>query len=140
MKIREGKENCDQELIEKITNDFFEFFRKNKNFGKMDFLTVAPRSIRNLDKEHIMDKVLNQLSEKTGIPSVILFNPWDKKGRGRFATRSEISINPEIKNHINKNCFVLDDVVTTGYTLKSCLDSLTALEIHAHSLSWVLMA
>ena len=121
-----------------MTPDFEAFFRANGLFGKIHAITHPPKSKRNLDKAHPMDSVCENLSKQLGVPYVPVFAPWEKKRRGRFAEKPKVEVLPAVKDLVGKVVFVLDDVSTTNYTLKSSVRALTTLEVHAHGLCWVL--
>jgi phosphoribosylpyrophosphate synthetase len=122
---------------EMMLTDFVEFFEKNDRFGKIQAITAAPRSIRNLDKEHPMDVVCRELSKIIDVPFVQVSEPWDKRRRGRFAAHPEIKVTKAVRGILGKVVFVLDDVSTTNYTLRMAVKALMALEIHAHGVCWV---
>ena len=127
-------------LAESVSAKFIDYFAKNKRFGFIHAITVPPRSIRNLEKPHLMDIVSHQVADDLGVEWVRMFEPWEKSSRGRFATHGTIKVLPEVSRFIGKVVWVLDDVTTTNYTLRSAVQSLIALEIHAHGLAYVVMA
>lgn len=127
-------------LAEKITPAMVDFFSKNNRLGYIHALTVPPRSKRNLQNVHVMDLVAESVARELGCEFVRLFEPWEKSTRGRHAKRGEIAVLPEVSRYIGKVVWVLDDVTTTNFTLQASVQSLMALEIHAHGLAYVLMA
>ena len=69
-----------------------------------------------------------------------MFAPWEKSSRGRHARHGEIEVLTEVAKYFGKVVWVLDDVTCTNYTLRSAVQAVLALEIHAHGLAYVLMA
>ena len=134
------KDNNPSALAEKMLPLFMNFFEKSKRFGFIHAVTVPPRSKRNLDKLHVMDILAENVSRELGCDFVKMFEPWEKSSRGRFAKHGEIKVLPEVAKYLGKIVWVLDDVSTTNFTLQSSVQSLMALEIHAHGLAYVYMA
>jgi predicted Rossmann fold nucleotide-binding protein DprA/Smf involved in DNA uptake len=134
------KDNNPQQLAEKLIPDFVKFFETNKRLGYIHAITVPPRSKRNLAKQHAMDIAAKAVANQLGVEFVQLFEPWEKSSRGRYAKHGEIAVMPEVSKYIGKVVWVLDDVTTTNFTLRSAVQSLMAMEIHAHGLAYVLMA
>jgi hypothetical protein len=102
--------------------------------------TVPPRSKRNADKPHVMDIVSQDVAQKLGVEWVRMFEPWAKASRGRHARHGKIHIRPEVSKFVGRVVWVFDDITTTNFTLRSAVQSLMSLEIHAHGLAYVLMA
>ncbi len=125
-------------LADRMAPDFIKFFEANSRFGTIHAITTAPRSIRNLDKPHVMEFVCNKVAGHFGIDYAPMFAAWDKKSRGRFAAHPDIEILPGVEKWIGKVIFVLDDVTTTNFTLQAAVRALTALEIHAHGVCYVM--
>lgn len=134
------KDNNPEKLAEYMLPSFLKFFEKNKRLGFIHAITVTPRSIRNLDKPHVMDILGEKLAIELGVEWIKMFEPWEKSSRGRFAKHGEIQILPEVSKYIGKVVWVCDDVTTTNYTLQCSVQSLITLEIHAHGLAYVMMA
>jgi hypothetical protein len=139
-KIIVMKDNNPHQLADYMMKDFLIFFEKNKKFGAIHAITVPPRSIRNLNKAHVMDILTQNLAKTLDIDWVRMFEPWDKNRRGRFATHGEIKITPDASKYISKVVWICDDVTTTNYTLKCAVQSLMQLEIHAHGLAYITMS
>lgn len=131
------KDNRPHELAAQMLPVYLNFFEKYKRLGIVHVITCPPRSIRNSHKPHVMDILATQLANSLGCEYQILFEAWDKAARGRFAEKAEITVKPDVSKHIGKIVWVLDDVVTTGYTLKAAVQSLISLEIHAHGLAYL---
>jgi hypothetical protein len=129
-----------QRLSEKLIPDFVKFFDTNKRLGYIHAITVPPRSRRNLGKDHVMDITAKAVANQLGVEFVQLFEPWEKSSRGRHAKHGAISVLPEVSKYIGKVVWVLDDVTTTNFTLRASVQSLMAMEIHAHGLAYILMA
>ena len=55
------KENNPEALAERISPYFIKFFESNNRFGMVHAITMAPRSIRNQDKPHVMDFVCKKI-------------------------------------------------------------------------------
>jgi hypothetical protein len=134
------KETDPEGLTEQVSAKFIDYFAKNKRFGFIHAITVPPRSIRNLEKPNLMDMVSQRVADELGVEWVRMFEPWEKSKRGRFATYGTIKVLPEVSRFVGKVVWVLDDVTTTNFTLRSAVQSLIALEIHAHGLAYVVMA
>lgn len=132
------KEDNPEALAERIAPYFIKFFESNNRFGMIHAITTAPRSIRNLSKPHVMDFVSKAIAAHFSIEYVPMFAPWDKRSRGRFAAHPDIEILPGVEKWIGKVVFVLDDVTTTNFTLQAAVRALTALEIHAHGVCYVM--
>jgi hypothetical protein len=125
-------------LAERIAPYFIKFFEANNRFGTVHAITMAPRSIRNQEKPHVMDFVCKKISEHFNFEYSLMFAAWDKKSRGRFANHPDIAVLPGVEKWIGKVLFVLDDVTTTNFTLQASVRALTALEIHAHGVCYVM--
>jgi hypothetical protein len=125
-------------LAERISPYFIRFFETNNRFGTIHAITMAPRSLRNKDKPHVMDFTCQLVAGHFGIEYVPMFDAWDKKSRGRFAAHPDIKVLPGVEKWIGKVIFVLDDVTTTNYTLKASIKALTTLEIHAHGVCYLM--
>jgi hypothetical protein len=134
------KDTNPRELSEKLIPDFVKFFEANKRLGYIHAITVPPKSKRNLSNDHVMDITAKAVANQLGVEFVQLFEPWEKSSRGRHAKHGEISVMPEVSKYIGKVVWVLDDVTTTNFTLRAAVQSLMAMEIHAHGLAYVLMA
>ena len=132
------KESNPEALAERITPKFIEFFESNNRFGTVHAVTMAPRSIRNQDKPHVMTFVCQKVASHFGFEFVPMFAAWDKKSRGRFAAHPDIEVLPGVEKWIGKVVFVLDDCTTSNYTLQASVRALTALEIHAHGVCYVM--
>ncbi len=130
------KEANPEALAERITPKFIEFFESNNRFGTVHAITMAPRSIRNQDKPHVMQFTCQKVAAHFGFEFVPMFAAWDKKSRGRFAAHPDIEVLPGVEKWIGKVVFVLDDVTTTNFTLQASVRALTALEIHAHGVCY----
>ena len=87
-----------------------------------------------------MDIVAEKVARSLSCDFVRMFEPWEKSSRGRFAKHGEIKILPEVTKLVGRVVWVLDDVTTTNFTLRAAVQSLIAVEIHAHGLAYVLMA
>jgi hypothetical protein len=127
-------------LADKIAPAMIEFFDKNKRLGFIHAITVPPRSKRNLGSLHVMDLVAERVAGVVGCEWVRMFEPWDKSTRGRYAKHGEITITPEVSRYVSKVIWVIDDITTTNFTLRSSVQALMAMEIHAHGLAYILMA
>jgi phosphoribosylpyrophosphate synthetase len=138
--ILDGKDNRPDKLAETMVPFFLDYFAKNKRFGFIHAVTSPPRSIRNLEKIHVMDLVCEQVASELGCDRVVMFHPWEKSTRGRHAKHGKITITNEVARYTGKIVWVLDDICTTRYTLKSSVQALLSLEVHAHGLAYVLMA
>jgi len=134
------KDNNPEALAERIAPAFLEFFETHNNFGTLHAVTVAPRSIRNLDKPHVMQFVGARVAEACNVPFVQMFKPWEKSTRGRHAKHGEIEITGDVPPYIGKVVWVLDDVTTSNFTLRASVQALMALEIHSHGLAYVTIA
>lgn len=119
-----------------VTPKFIDFFKRNKCC--VDVITQSPKSKRHLDRTHPMDIVCRTVSNYMGIEFVQFFEPWDKTGRGR-GIRHPLKINTtsELRKYIGKVVYVLDDVVTTGETLRISCNTLTNLQVHCHGLAFI---
>ena len=87
-----------------------------------------------------VDRVAARVAAEVGCDWAPMFEPWDKCGRGRHAKHGEIAITPAAARYTGKVVWVLDDVYTTGRTMRSAVQALLALEVHAHGLAWVYIA
>ena len=132
------KENNPEALAARLAPYFIKFFEANNRFGTVHAITMAPRSIRNQDKPHVMDFVCKKIAEHFSFEYSLMFKAWDKKSRGRFAAHPDIEVLPGVEKWIGKVVFVLDDVSTTNFTLQAAVRALTALEVHAHGIAYVL--
>ena len=131
------KDDRPHELAEKMLTSYLDFFATYKKLGVIHAITCAPRSKRNLHKAHVMDILAKGLAERLNVDYLILFEAWEKKSRGRFAEHSELVVTGEVSKCIGKVVYVLDDLVTTGSTLRTSVQALISLEIHAHGLSYL---
>lgn len=128
-------------LADMVYPDMVNFFETNGKFGAIDAVVCCPRSIRNLDKgEHAMEIVGKRLAKDLQCEYVDVFEPWNKKGRGRHAEHDSITVKPSVTQLIGRVVWVIDDIYTSGYTMRSAVQSLMSLEVHAHGLAWVYMA
>jgi len=134
------KDSAPERLAGKMTPAFVKFLAGNGRFGFIHAVTVPPRSKRNLDKVHVMDLVAGRVGAVIGVPFVRMFAPWEKSTRGRHAKHGEIEVLPEVARQIGHVVFCLDDITTTNRTLRAAVQSLIALEVHAHGLAYVVMA
>jgi len=134
------KDNDPNALAQIIAPAMIEFFRKNNRFGIIHGITTAPRSIRNIEKTHVMDLSARAVADALGCRYFKAFEPWTKTSRGRFAKHGDITVTKEVSEFVGKVVWVLDDVFTTGYTMQKAVQGLMALEIHAHGLVYVYMA
>jgi hypothetical protein len=132
------KEEHPEALADRIAPYFIHFFESNNRFGTVHAITMAPRSIRNQHKPHVMEFVCQLVAGHFGFEYVPMFAPWDKRSRGRFAAHPEIEVLPGVEKWIGKVVFVLDDVSTTNYTLQASVKALTALEIHTHGVCYLM--
>lgn len=133
-----NKDTNAQELAQQMLPAFIVFFEKNNLFGTINAFTQAPKSIRHAKRTHPMDYICQSLSEYFNVPYVAMFKDWDKKTRGRFAQHPPLEITPQVSKYVGGVVFILDDVVTTGATLRACHQCLSALEIHCHAIAYLL--
>ena len=131
------KDNRPNELAEQMMASYLDFFATYKKLGVIHAITCPPRSTRNLHKAHVMDILAKRLAESLHVEYLVLFEAWDKVSRGRFAQHGELVVKPDVSKCVGKVVWVVDDVVTTGHTLKSAVQALIALEIHAHGLAYI---
>jgi len=131
-----AKDNNPEKAARQMIPDFLKFFTHYK-YGKIDYITQAPKSIRNLGKLHPMDLVCKEIAEKLNVEYIEVFKPRQKDRRSVHAETSKLEVKPEVKNMIGKVVYILDDVTTSNRTLKSSVDALFSLEIHAHGLAWL---
>lgn len=134
------KDTNPEKLSEKMVPEFLKFFEANKRFGYIHAISTPPRSMRNLSKPHVMEIAARSVAEQLGTEFVTLFEPWEKTSRGRFAKHGEVKVKPEVAKLVGKVVWILDDVTTTNFTMRAAVQSLTALEIHAHGCVYMLMA
>jgi len=134
------KDTDPDKLADYMLPKFLDFFEKNNRLGFLHAVTVPPRSIRNINKTHVMDILGKTLANELGVEFVRMFEPWEKSTRGRHAKHGEITVMPEVAKHIGQVVWVVDDVTTTNHTLRCAVQSLMSLEIHAHGLAYVVMA
>ena len=133
------KDNNPHLLAEKMTPAFLQFFETNRRLGIIHAVTPPPRSVRNLGRVHVMDLVASRVAEELGVEHVQIFKPWEKSTRGRHAKHGEIAIAGEVERFIGRVVWVIDDVTTTNFTLRAAVQSLIAMEIHAHGLAYIVM-
>ncbi len=131
-----AKNENPEKFADMVTEDFLKFFHKF-NFGHIDLLTTAQRSDRNIGKIHPMDIVCERLSKSLGIPHDEIFMPWNKPCRSIRNYCSDLEIRPNAAKYFNKIVYVLDDVVTTGNTLRQACATLTNLSIHTHGVAYI---
>jgi len=134
------KDDDPEALAARILPDVLRFFEKHKRLGVVHAVTIPPRSRRNLERVHPMELVAARVAAEVGCDWAPMFEPWDKCGRGRHAKHGEIAITPAAARYTGKVVWVLDDVYTTGRTMRSAVQALLALEVHAHGLAWVYIA
>ena len=134
------KESAPEKLADKITPAMLDFFNKNNSLGYIHAVTIPPRSKRNLGTVHPMEIVAERIAAELSCEWVKMFEPWTKSTRGRFAKHGEIKILPGVADYIGKVVWVLDDIYTTGFTMRAAVQALMSLEIHAHGLAYVYMA
>jgi hypothetical protein len=132
------KTDAPEALAQRMIPDFISFFEKNQRFGTIHAITMPPRSFRNIDREHVMNFVCEAVAEHLGCEYVQMFQPWEKTSRGRFAETPDIEIVPDLGRWIGKVIYVLDDVSTSNRTLQAAVKALTAMEMHAHGICWVM--
>ncbi|MCL2154169.1 MAG: hypothetical protein FWH53_00750 [Leptospirales bacterium] len=130
------KESAPEKFADIVMPDFLRFFKKYKTH--IDIFTPAQRSKRNIEKEHPVDIICERLSTALNIPTRNLFEPWDKRARGIKECDAKVEIKTEALSYIGKVVYVIDDVVTTGYTMKQACSTLTNLGIHTHGIAYIL--
>lgn len=133
-----AKDNNPHQCAEIMLPYFLDFFNQYR-YGKIDLLTQPPQSIRHSDKPHCIDILSEMLSTELNIEYQKIFLPWDKKDRGRHAEHNNLKA--MIDNSINlKNInivFIIDDVITTGFTLHSSIETLHTTRIYARGLGFM---
>jgi len=125
-------------LPQRMIPDFIRFFEANNRFGRIHAITMPPRSFRNIDRPHVMNYVCQAVADHLGCEYVQMYQPWDKTSRGRFAETPDIEIVPGLERWIGKVIYCLDDVSTSNRTLQAAVKALTAMEMHAHGICWVM--
>lgn len=121
------KDTAPDDFAKIVTPKFIEFF-ESYDPGHIHAITQAPKSRRHLNRTHPMDIVCATVAKHLGCEYMEIFEPWEKTGRGRGAKHPlKITTNPNIQELIGKVVFVLDDVVTTGETLRLSCRAMTAL-------------
>jgi len=75
-----------------MIKDFKSFF-DNYNTGHIDLITIAQRSIRNIDKLHVMDIVGKEIASYLKADFHIVFEAWDKKYRGIHNRENDLQLN-----------------------------------------------
>lgn len=131
-----SKDTNPVKCAEMMIPDFIQFFREYQ-YGSIDAITQAPKSIRNLEKKHPMDIVCQAVADKLKVNYIELFKAWDKKSRGRASEHPEIELVDGANGYIGKVVYVLDDISTTNKTLKAAVGGLMAIGIHSHGVCWV---
>lgn len=121
---------------EMMIPDFIQFF-KNYQYGYIDVITQAPKSIRNMEKKHPMDIVCQTVAQELQVDYVEMFQAWDKKSRGRMSEHPELVMKDGTSGYAGKVVYVLDDISTTNRTLKTAVEALMGIKIHSHGLVWV---
>lgn len=116
--------------------DYIRFFREYQ-YGCIDAITQAPKSIRNLDKKHPMDIVCQRVSQELQVEYVEMFSPWDKRSRGRASEHPELTLKDGARSFAGKVVYVLDDISTTNKTLMVSVKALMDIGIHSHGVCWV---
>lgn len=134
------KESAPEKLADKITPAVLDFFRNNNSLGYIHAVTIPPRSKRNLGAVHPMEIVAERIAAELSCEWIPMFEPWIKSTRGRFAKHGEIKILPGVAEYIGKVVWILDDIYTTGFTMRAAVQALMSLEIHSHGLAYVYMA
>jgi hypothetical protein len=132
------KSECPEKLARRICSDFETFLARDGGFGHIDWLTMPPRSIRNIDKPHVMEIVVTSLADIIGVPAIRVFKPWNKTSRGSHSEPPKISVDPAIVDRISKKVIlVCDDFTTTNQTIGAAVRSLKIYNAHPHGLIWM---
>jgi len=131
-----AKDNDPQKCADMMIPDFLEFFRKY-NYGHIDLISQAPKSLRHYDKVHPMDIVCQAVSNALGVQFLELFKVWNKKQRGRMAEHPDIELVEAAGGYAGKVVYILDDVTVTNETLRLATQALLNVGIHAHAIVWM---
>lgn len=136
------KKEDPQQLADTIAQAMIAFFREHKNFGGVYGVTVPPRSVRNLDRPHVMDLAAVQVADSIGCLFLPMFEPWHKSTRGRYAVHGDIVFvrDLDLTACRGRAIWVLDDVTTTNFTLRLAVDSLLDAGVNARGLAYVMIA
>jgi hypothetical protein len=130
------KESAPGKCADMMLPDFLGFFRQYQ-YGTIHAITQAPKSIRNLDKEHPMDQVCATVAQELQVDYLEMFKPWNKRSRGRHADHPRLELTAVVSDYAGKVVYVLDDVTTSNRTLRTCVRALMNAGIHAHAVAWV---
>ena len=97
------KDSKPQDLAEKMLPDFFKFFSNNNRLGYVHAITVSPRLIRNLKKDHVMDILGKRVAEQLGAEFVRCFDPWEKVLGAGSRKRERSQLLPRRRNSWEKS-------------------------------------
>lgn len=136
--IVKDKSGMPEYLAQAMQMDFYSFLTRDGGHGYIDYLTMPPRSIRNLDKPHIVDIALKALSPELKIPYIQCFQPWNKPRRGVHIEAQKIKLLPGIESTVKgKVIFCCDDISTTNQTISLAVSSIKSAGAHVHGLIWI---
>jgi hypothetical protein len=113
-RLKEAKKSDHEKCAEIMLPDFLSFDRDN--LLGFSTITYPPTEKAN----HPIKIVAENLSQSRGIKCEELFVPTSRTGRGTHAEKKEclLQLNP------SGACLVIDDVTTTGATLRDCVHSI----------------
>lgn len=133
------KEKHPMALADRMADEFHEFICQ-KTPGVVHAVTMPPRSKRNLEKIHPSEEAAKLLATKLGVPFIVLFEPWNREGRGiGVAPPTETATINEntIGEVVGKNVWMVDDVCTSGRTLQAAQKALWEKGVCSYTLAYL---
>lgn len=130
------KDERSSELAHRIAYDFQRFL-KQYPIGHIDMITMPPAG--DDDAQHVVRQAGGWLAHELGVSFVELFEARTRKKRGVHAeapvpTFADGEDAPVVQG---KMVLVIDDISTTGRTLKNSIDVLNRAGAHAQGLVWM---
>lgn len=135
----EAKKSFDMDYIEAVGWDLASMLTR-LGFNSMDFVTYPPQSVVTESNRYFAGEIASVVAQVFGVPVKGVFNKRLRHGASH-SPRKAVDRPPATMNGVvevaGKQILLVDDLVTSGATMRECLDVLRRKGATAFGAVWV---